>query len=428
MFYTTNYNFSRFKNFNWDKSIMKKILFIIFLIFFNKLYSQDLNLEICQIEREFHDVQKCDYDWTIVGAGPAGIITIGVLLDLGVLPSRINWVDPEFNVGRLSVYSSVPSNTKNKLLINFLVSCKFFNSCVPSDIQELQKLDPDREYPLKTIVDPLQKITENIKQLTDISTGHLTSLYFKDDSWIVGTENINFSSYNVVLATGSHPKKLDLPEYANKEIALDIALDKLKLEAYLNKQDVVGVVGASHSAILLLKYLSEMNIKKIYNFFNKPIEYAIDMGGWLLNSTSGLKGVTAQWAKNVLEKNPPKNLIRVQSNEENLNKFLSDCTRVIYAIGYERNELPEINGVKDVTYDPSTGVIAKRLFGIGIAFPDKWVDPLGNTEYRVGFNSFLNYAQRVVPCWMQRYGINNFNRHAVDSLTVFEELFNIEIL
>lgn len=405
---------------------MKKLIVIAFLILSKDVNSQDIHLESC-VEEEFNSVQKCDYDWTIVGAGPAGIVTMGVLLDLGVLPSRINWVDPEFNVGRLSIYSTVPANTKNKLFVDFLIACKFFKNCVTKDILELSKLDPNKEYPLKTIVDPLQKITECIKKIVKTSTGHLTSLYFEDNSWKVGTEKSNFSSYHVVLATGSHPKKLNYAQNLHKEISLDIALDKTKLEMILQYEDIVGVVGASHSAILLLKYLSEIVVKKVYNFYSKPIEYAINMGGWTLNSSNGLKGVTAQWAKEVLEKNPPANLIRMQSNEDNLNKFLPDCTKIIYAIGYERNELPEIKDNKDLKYDPTTGIIATRLFGIGIAFPDKWVDPLGNVEHRVGLNSFLNYAQRVVPCWMQRYGII-FDRYKIDSLKIFEELFNIEVL
>ena len=37
-------------------------------------------------------------DWLIVGAGPAGIATAGVLIDLGIDPHTMVWLDPEFNV------------------------------------------------------------------------------------------------------------------------------------------------------------------------------------------------------------------------------------------------------------------------------------------------------------------------------------------
>lgn len=34
--------------------------------------------------------------WTVVGVGPAGIATVGKLIDLGVDPSCIVWIDPHF--------------------------------------------------------------------------------------------------------------------------------------------------------------------------------------------------------------------------------------------------------------------------------------------------------------------------------------------
>ena len=36
---------------------------------------------------------NCDYEWAIVGAGPAGIILIGLLLDLGTDPKSIVWIE-----------------------------------------------------------------------------------------------------------------------------------------------------------------------------------------------------------------------------------------------------------------------------------------------------------------------------------------------
>ena len=45
----------------------------------------------------------------IIGAGPAGIIVAGLLLDLGVEKDDIIWIDPLFNVGRIGeFYSNVP--------------------------------------------------------------------------------------------------------------------------------------------------------------------------------------------------------------------------------------------------------------------------------------------------------------------------------
>jgi malic enzyme len=52
-------------------------------------------------------------EWVVVGAGPAGIATVGVLLDLGIDPQGIVWLDPEFNVGRMGAYyQNVPGNSR----------------------------------------------------------------------------------------------------------------------------------------------------------------------------------------------------------------------------------------------------------------------------------------------------------------------------
>src|SRR5437868_14863358 len=68
--------------------------------------------------------RNADAEWAIIGAGPAGIIVLGLLLDLGTDPKSIVWVDPEFNVGRMGkYYSTVPGNAKTKTYIEFLQAC-----------------------------------------------------------------------------------------------------------------------------------------------------------------------------------------------------------------------------------------------------------------------------------------------------------------
>ena len=109
------------------------------------------------------------------------------------------------------------------------------------------------------------------------------------------------------------------------------------------------------------------------------------------------------------------------NNEQARQAWLPICTKIIYAVGYERNELPAIDGQKnDLSYDDRTGIIAPRLFGIGIAFPEKYTDPLGNQEHRVGINSFMDYAQRIIPQWISKEVRSRFAN--------FEQLFTIELL
>jgi pyruvate/2-oxoglutarate dehydrogenase complex dihydrolipoamide dehydrogenase (E3) component len=271
------------------------------------------------------------------------------------------------------------------------------------------------------IVEPLRDITKHLQKKVLVKQSILTSLYFEQDQWVVGIKSENKTEYlksrYVVLATGSHPRKLQYP--TTKEIPLDIAVDKAQLAKQVVPEDVVGVLGSAHSAILILKFLSELPVKKIVNFYKNPIVYATEMGDWVLHQHSGLKGITAEWAKNVLEKNPPKNLVRIFNDPKIMARLLPLCTKIIYAVGFDRNQLPLIDGKTEITYDDHTGIIASRLFGIGIAFPEKYVDPLGNVEHQVGLKFFMEYAQKMVPEWMKKDVLRYFS---------FEDLFMINVL
>ena len=360
------------------------------------------------------------YDWAIVGAGPAGIVVAGLLLDLGVPGHRIAWIDPKFDVGRLGEhYATVPGNAKTKLYIEFINSCKTFLDSQSPAIVELQKYDLEKEYPLSIIINPLRDITAYMRTLVDSKVTTLSSLDFEDNRWTVGIGETKIYAENVVLAHGSHPRSLDYP--CNTEISLDSALKREELALRVDPADSIAVVGSAHSAILILKFLSELPVARIVNFYNKPLEYAVDMGGWTLHGSSGLKGITAEFAKTVLEKNALPNLIRICNTPKSREAWLPICNKIIYAVGFERNSLPCINSTSSITYNDTTGVIAPRLFGIGIAFPDKIVDPLGNIEHRVGLSSFMNYAQKVVPQWL-------ITKSLMHRFFVFEELFDINML
>ncbi|MFZ5954027.1 MAG: FAD-dependent oxidoreductase [Candidatus Dependentiae bacterium] len=363
-------------------------------------------------------------DWFVVGGGPAGIIMVSLLRDLGIPDNEIHWADANnFTVGRLSSYPTVPGNVKTGVLIKFFKSLKTFQEVKSPALEKLLyncELDPNYECFLKVIIDPLQEITQYLLTKVDGVQGKVISLDFIDDVWHIQTENNKtIKARYVVLATGSHPKKLN---YGLKEIPFDVALDKTALTQAIMPSDVVGVVGSAHSAILILKFLSELRVGRIINFYTEPIKYAVDMGSWILHQEEGLKGITARWAKEVLEKKLPSNLIRIINTPEARKKWLVNCTKIIYACGFERNNIPLINGDNsNVVYNESTGTIGPRLFGFGIAFPEKVTDQAGNTEHRVGLLSFLSYAQRVVPQWIT-------TKDFMESCESYDSLFTIDLL
>lgn len=354
----------------------------------------------------------CDYEWAIVGAGPAGIILIGLLLDLGTDPKSIVWIDPDFNVGRLGkYYSTVPGNAKTKVYIEFLTSCQTFQDAHSPALEKLYDMDQETEYPLSVVIDPLADISNYLCTKISCKKGSMCSLNFVNDVWQVGINNAPcISASHVVLATGCHPKKLDYD--CKTEIPLDIALDKSALANYVCHNDTVAIVGSAQSAILLLKYLSELPCGRIINFYRNPIEF----GG-----ESGLKAMTARWAKDVLLKTPPVNLLRLFNSCDALKAWLPICTKIVYAVGFERNDLPTIANAPYLNYEDRSGIIGPRLFGIGIAFPEKYEDENGKTISRIGLVSFMEYAQEMLPQWMAtKVSLSRYHQ--------FDELFTIDLL
>lgn len=392
----------------------KKILLVL-------LISMVVSTAYSTSSEENTDQGQCqESTWVVVGAGPAGIVVTALLLDIGIPAEHICMIDPVFHVGDLSLYANVPANTKNKLWIEFLSSFKCMQNVKHPSFDAIYHVyDPEKEYPLSTIIEPLQVMSDYLTSRVSFVKDKITALYTRDNKWRIGFSTGEMVASHVVLATGSHPKKINGLAGGEKDIPLVDALDKHRLATVVTGDDCVAVFGSAHSAILILKHLSEIGVHEIINFYTKPLAYTVELESGYLNISSGLKGATAEWARTVLEKNPPANLKRVLSNQENIAHYIPQCTKIIHAIGFERNELPYNNN--HVHYDDLTGTIAPRLFGIGIAFPQLYVDPHGNQEHRVGINSFLEYALAVVPAWARA-------KHAKDMMSriaAYEELFEV---
>jgi hypothetical protein len=70
----------------------------------------------------------------------------------------------------------------------------------------------------------------------------------------------------------------------------------------------VVAIGSSHPAVLVLKNLYELCNASIVNFSRAPLLYGIYKGGWILYDDTGLKGMAADRAREVLDTNdlPPR--------------------------------------------------------------------------------------------------------------------------
>lgn len=341
------------------------------------------------------------FQWAVIGAGPAGIAAVGKLIDHGIDPGQIAWLDPEFKVGDFGTkWCNVSSNTRVKLFHRFNAHCQAFNQAAAPAFA-LDDANPDDTCALQLAAEPLQWITAHLKTLVHPIQEKVLGLHLHDRHWHLTLKDRTINAKNVIVATGAEPVSLSLPI---EEIPLNIALDPVKLAATCKPDDEIAVFGSSHSAIIIIKTLvEECKVKKIINFYRDPLRYAVYFDDWILFDDTGLKGNTAVWAREHIDGILPANVERIISNEENIRMHLPSCNKAIYAVGFQKRLIP-VDGMQSLSYNDRNGIIAPGLFGFGIAFPEAKLDRYGTLEYRVGLWKFMEYINHVMPVWL-KYGV-----------------------
>jgi cation diffusion facilitator CzcD-associated flavoprotein CzcO len=339
------------------------------------------------------------YAWTIIGAGPAGIAAVGRLLDHGIAPEEIAWVDPAFAAGDLGAkWRSVSSNTQAGLFLSYLDgSAAFRFSTAPP--MPLREVDPDETCALALVADPLVWITEHLRERVRAFETTATALFLERRQWRIETPLQHFTSKNVILAVGAVPKKLSYPQLT--EIPVEVALDPEKLADEPLANATVAVFGSSHSAMIVLPNLLRHPVKNVINFYRSPLTYAVYLDDWILFDDSGLKGRAADWARENIDGVYPDRLERCWVSSPDFEAKLATCDRVVYTVGFERRTLPETKQWGQLDYNPNNGILAPGLFGLGIAFPERATDRYGYVEYRVGLKKFIDHLDDVLPLWLR---------------------------
>ncbi|EXJ80876.1 hypothetical protein A1O3_07163 [Capronia epimyces CBS 606.96] len=384
------------------------------------------------------------FDAVVVGSGAAGIATVGNILDHQTC-ARILWIDHEFLGGRVAKkYRDVSSNTKVSLFLAYINALAPFREIVqstpaPNAVTTLESLDATAGCRLHYAADMLVMLSEGLKRHpnvhTLVGTAVAANLYSEAALWSVQAQEANsaavrtFHSPALVLCTGSSPvmHNPSLPTGLDtKHINLDDALDRQTLRQTLpaDKEATVGVIGSSHSAIVVLMDLYELATTshprlRIKWFTRRALTYAVEMDGWILRDNTGLKGASADFARAHLEDEALKaspvsrHLEKVNCSVDEAEAYqlhLPRCTHLVQAIGYRPDPVPALQidnrPLGKLEYDGSTGSFQDGrdqcipgLHGAGIAFPEKVVDPAGNVEYAVGMWKFMKYLRRVVPLW-----------------------------
>lgn len=341
------------------------------------------------------------YPWAVVGGGVAGILAIGMLIEHGVSPAEIAWIDKDFAVGALGKnYRNVPGNLNTQQWVNALEQCAYLKQCPNDPIAYLKQFNQETFYPLDIIVKPMEDITSWLLLHVQGYKKTLIDIHREAGDWDLRlADNTLVKAHKVILATGSYSRSL-LYEGEMEEIPLSVALDMKKLAAAVKSDDTVAVVGSAHSAVIAMMFLSELSVKQVVHFYTHPFLYSQQTGAGVINVESGLKGYAAAFAKQVLEQGRMSNLITVFNDSRNREEWLPRCTKVIYAAGFNPTEIPSTPGIDMYRYNDTTGVLQKNLFGFGIAFPGKKADAEGKVERRVGVPHFIEYGKRVIPQWI----------------------------
>lgn len=420
-------------------------------------------------KRSYAEVtEEQTYEAVVVGAGPAGITCVGNLLERKLSP--ILWVDDNaFTAGRVSrMYREVPSNTKVKTFMDYALGVAPFRRIVSGapqqsrwgdqdavvdgkqdKLQTMRALDPEKGCRLGHAADMCLMLTEGLKNTAGVSAreGKVAEATFDgaSSSWSVRLQPASASSSQqtvrskrIVLCTGSSPNNNPLPVEipSIRNLDLDTALSPTRLSSAISPlgPTTISVIGASHSAILVLMNLYNLASTskpdlKVRWLTRHPLRYAVFMDGWILRDNTGLKGEAAEWAKANLEpevyaQSDVSKYIQRIDYEAGKEKavFLENVPGsdfYVQAIGYNRDPIPNIrlaSGPEVMPqYDHEKGTFnyVKKsgdgkvqaieplpgLFGAGIAFPERVKDPHGNVELAVGFWKFMKFVKRVSPEW-----------------------------
>ncbi|KAK4173842.1 pyridine nucleotide-disulfide oxidoreductase-domain-containing protein [Triangularia setosa] len=381
----------------------------------------------------------------VIGAGPAGIAVVGNLLEQIKDDGKIVWIDEQFQGGRINrFYREVPGNTAVKLFVDYAEALKPFQHILktehkPNAITALEKLHQDGTCSLSYAGDMLNLLTAGLKQHPRVQAVQAKAnfAYFDPQTkfWTLTTTSTpsSVTAPLVVYCTGAFPSTAPLPLSSPPMIPLDTALTPTILSTTIPRDQhfTIGVLGGSHSAILVLMNLYKLrtishSLLKIKWFTRHPtLRYAVPKDGYIQYDNTGLKGRAAEFGRTQLDgdvlltSEAGRYITRIDCSGGKekewalLERELKDCQGVVQAVGYTPAPVPEVrigDGKEAVKLgkDARTGAFHVEgekgkqigLFGAGIAFPEEVDTPEGEREYAVGMWKFMKFLKRVVPEWV----------------------------
>jgi hypothetical protein len=265
-------------------------------------------------------------DVCVIGAGPAGILSVCKLIDKGNEPEKMAWIDPEFCVGRFGkYYQDIRMASANDYNILYFTTSTYLRSVIDDFVCNCNENRSYAPY-IGEVVVALQRVTDHLLCNTEITgiQDSATHIIRNDDHWVVCAGNHHIICKRIIMATGFEPKHL-VYDYL-QEIPLDYAMTAKSLKPLIEADDKVVVFGNGLSAQLAIKALQELRCNRILRVYP---------GSQALSMHHGYMSIGATNAQ--------------------IDEQLHQHNKVIYAIGYQEQVIAH-QSKHNITYIQTMGL------------------------------------------------------------------------
>jgi len=294
---------------------------------------------------------------TLVGFGVAGQLLLSHILET-VPAGKVTIIDPDFIGGDLArEYHSINTNTT----IGTTVECL---TTMPTIWTETIRALQSRGATTDTL--PISKLASDIRKVGHQLASKCLQVYdeVQEASWDPSKKQwtLYFKSGRapqtttiLYICTGMKPRQED---YGIPSIPLRIALDPVALGHTVSPGQHILVIGASHSATLILKHLHGLpDIRATCLYRGSPFKYSRD------GHANGIKQESADIADAIL-KGEYSNLTMASMDDiKTVVGAFRRCDWLIQATGFA-SYIPLLTDVNrapiHVTWDPATG-LAKEV-------------------------------------------------------------------
>jgi hypothetical protein len=309
--------------------------------------------------------------YSVIGGGPSGILSVLKLIQRGVPCQSIYWIDPYFQCGSLSKYSRMKSN------IHSYHWKQLYNSYPLLYNQRHKNYLLLESYPyISQILFDFQQVTNKLSKMVHTKKAKVCA-YHMEPNYKYNTMYLNtgdkLCADKTIVAIGSQPKQSSL--IIPKLSSLDVLNNTFHLDPSLK----IGILGFENTGVYCLKNIWNRGIVDIKIAYTHPTVHSKDP------YSHGLKGHLSEWYKNFFEDELNQNCSFIQKNiqkkrfNENetlpLYDYFKDRDYVIDCIGTEPNRMPLYISrtlYENPFYDFTTGIIQglPQSIGVGSAYPE----------------------------------------------------------